>query len=428
MDDFIKRYIEYHKDTESPVSVHRWSVLTSIGALLGRKYFLQFGNSRIFPNLYTMCIGNPGSRKSSAIKSAKRLIFAAGYEAFAADKTSKEKFLLDLEGAVEEDLQSRNSNNRGGKTYNSVLEENLWGDDTALLDPKEVFIVADEFNDFSGVGNLEFFTTLGNLWDWDDDKKPYSYRLKNSKSVSIFQPTVSILGGNTPDNFARAFPPEIIGGGFFSRLLLIHAPETGKKIADPPVPRAADTEELVKIFTKIFTTPLGASEKSSEARELLSDIYHKWRSLEDVRFRSYNSRRHTQLHKLCLICSAARSSSIITAEVVIEANTYLSGAELGMSKALGEFGKNRNSDVANKIVDLLNDARRPLHIKDIWPHVHKDLEKVTQLGEIMNSLVFADKVMYHKDKPSGYLAKNVIKAAAEFVDWNLLTDEERVGL
>jgi hypothetical protein len=44
-------------------------------------------------------------------------------------------------------------------------------------------------------GNLDFLSTLGALWDWDDEGATYKQRFKNSKSISIFQPTISLLGG-----------------------------------------------------------------------------------------------------------------------------------------------------------------------------------------------------------------------------------------
>ncbi|MFK5283171.1 hypothetical protein ACI3PL_26730, partial [Lacticaseibacillus paracasei] len=78
--------------------------------------------------------------------------------------------------------------------------------------PAESFIAADEFNNFIGLGNTDFISILGELWDYEG---VYDYRLKNSKSVFIPYPTISILGGNTPTGFSQAFPPESIGQGFF---------------------------------------------------------------------------------------------------------------------------------------------------------------------------------------------------------------------
>ena len=116
-------YFEYVKDTESPKIFHRWSLIASVGALLGRQYYMPFGTTRIFPNQYIMLIGNPGTRKSSAIKTAKKILAHTGYDTFAAEKTTKEKFLLDLEGAPEGENygQYNTGNSRRKSTANQIL-------------------------------------------------------------------------------------------------------------------------------------------------------------------------------------------------------------------------------------------------------------------------------------------------------------------
>lgn len=111
-------YFDYVRDTEPPVIFHRWSLLSSLGALLGRQVWIPFGSFRIFPNQFVMLIAEPGARKSTAIKTARKLLSKAGYDKFAAEKTSKEKFLLDLEG-VEESSDSQVSE--------KLVMENLLG-------------------------------------------------------------------------------------------------------------------------------------------------------------------------------------------------------------------------------------------------------------------------------------------------------------
>lgn len=181
MTTIFDKYFEYTADTEPPIIFHRWSLVTSIGAMLGRQFFLPFGDFRIAPNMYVMLLGDPGTRKSTSIKTAKRIVMAAGYDKFAAERTSKEKFLLDLEGVEGDD---------GTVLDNNAAMRNIFGDDFVAGDPREVFICADEFNEFVGSSNLEFLSLLGNLWDWDSPDAPFKQRLKTSRSVTIYQPTV----------------------------------------------------------------------------------------------------------------------------------------------------------------------------------------------------------------------------------------------
>lgn len=437
---FIDAYIEYTKESEPPAIYHRWCAISMIAAMLGRSIYFEHGHFRVFPNLYVMLIGEPGARKSTSIKVMKKIASNADYEKWAADKTTKEKFLLDLEGHVTDEMQDALNDKRLGKQYDKIMEQNLWGT-TGVADkePRETFIAADEFNEFAGAGNLEFYTTLGNLWDWDDDNKPFTQRLKNSRSVSIYQPTINILGGNTPENFARAFPPEIIGQGFLSRMLLVHGERSGRKYTFPPVPTKEKTDAIIGLLrTLISKAAIGSLERSAEADALLDRIYREWHELADVRFRSYSTRRFTQLLKLSIIVCVSNAAIIrdgcgneslsleLSARDVIIANTYLSAIEILMPRALGEFGKAKNSDVANKILDLLNTAKRPMLMKDIWKEVNRDLDKITQLSELLASLQQAEKIQYVKEM--GFLAKRSIAKKIDYVDWSVLTEEERKGV
>jgi len=367
-----------------------------------------------------MFIGDAASRKSSAIKISKKLLGAADYENFSADKTSKEKFLLDLEGVVEDDgLTAKEA------AYDFTTSQNLWGEQN-FREPKEVFIVADEWNEFAGTGNLEFYTLLGNLWDWDDERRDYSYRLKNSRSVSIFQPTVNILGGNTLENFSKAFPPEIIGQGFLSRMILIHGVKSDRKYTIPLTPPESATEKIVSSFRSIRATSPTAAIISDRANKMYDKLYRGWREIDDVRFKSYSNRRFTQLLKLSLIITASKGSCEISEEVVIIANTTLSASEEFMPRALGEFGKSKNSDTANKVMEVLNKTNRAMGLKDIWKQVHSDLEKISQLTDILQALQQAERVMLIPGK--GWLPRNKPIETQEFVDWSLLTEEERGSL
>ena len=411
MGDFFSSYLEYTDNTESPKIFHRWSAIAGLGAFLGRQYYFQHGHFTIYPNVYSMLIGSPGTRKSTAIKLMRKILVEAGYNTIAADKSTKEKFLLDLAGEKDEGALA---------TPEEILEQNLFGDSNAQ--DCEMFIMADEFNDFFGNGNIEFISLLGTLWDYSG---VYRNRIKNGKSVSINNPTVSILGGNTPTGFSIAFPTEILGQGFFSRILLIYGEPNGKRIPFPKPPDAEQTRAIVETLRTIKQTAYGAARLTSGAQKLLERIYELPASLDDVRFESYSTRRFTHLLKLCLITSAARSSNEITERDVIGANTILSYTEQLMPKALGEFGKAKHSDVTHKIVQLLDSTSRVLTYKEIWKHVSSDLEKMSDLSTLLQNLATADKIQLVPGG-SGFLPKKKVieQRDSSVLDYSILTDEE----
>lgn len=336
----------------------------------------------------------------------------AGYNNFAAKKTRQEKFLLDMaEKAAGED-----------HIEDTILEQNLWGEDTANGNIAESLIAADEFNNFIGAGNTEFMSILGELWDWGDEV--FDYKLKNSKSVYLNQPTVSILGGNTATGMSTCFPPDTIGQGFFSRLLIVHAEPTGVKRTWMPL---ADEELEEKLIARLHATKeymIGEITLTPESDKLLDKIYKAWQPLDDVRFASYANRRFPILLKLVLILCINNLSIKITEKEVIYANTLLTAVERKMSAALGEFGKGKNSDITHKVLRFIDDAIAPCMFKDIWKQVYSDLERREQLMEILGNLLVADRI---QSVEHGYLAKKQARFCEEdsTVDWSLLTEDER---
>lgn len=425
--DFIDTYIKYREQTEPPYIYHRWAAISAIAAALGRNMYFPFGDQRIFPNLYVMLIGEPAARKSTAIKQMKGILADSGYNSFAADKTRQEKFLMDLAGVQEDGATTKK-----GNTFNDTTTlENLWGNTEDSGGPKEVYIASDEFSDFTPPGSGEFYTLLGNLWDYDEEKKSFTHRLKNSVSLEIYQPTINILGGITPELFSKTFPPEIIGTGFLSRMIMIHGERSSRKYHIPKKGDNLIKEKLSEHLQNLRSINVGEISYTSEADDLLSNLYSGWEELDDVRFRSYSSRRYTQLIKLCLIYFASSytgaQTAQITPELIIRANTTLTAAERIMPLALGEFGKNKNSAVQNVIMEMISNARKPLSITEIWPQVMKDIEKIHILSDIIMGLRTAGKIQQIAGT-AGFLACKKIGKAVEHVDWSLLTREEREGI
>lgn len=409
-DNFLSAYLEYTTDTECPIVFHRWSALSMLGAWLGPNLSFGLGHFTVKPNLYVMLMGSPGTRKSTAIKIAASTLSKVGYTRIAADRSTKEKFLLDLAGV--EDEQS-------GTVGTLSVEENIFGAEAG--DAAEILIAADEFNSFIGNGNIEFLSMLGVLWDYNG---VFKNRVKNSKSVEIKDPTVSILAGNTPTGFSLAFPVESIGQGIFSRILLVHGEPSGKKITFPKPPSLAATKEILDYLVAIRRDCVGTLNLTPQAELLLDKIYKSHEGIGDVRFESYSNRRFTHLLKLCIIVTASRISTTITEWDVIFANTILTHTEHSMPQALGAFGKARHSDVSHKVLQVLETSQGLVSLKDLWGHTHTDLDRMSDLADILRNLVAADKIIQHS---TGFLLRRkVIEEVSDgLVDYSLLTEEER---
>jgi hypothetical protein len=352
--------------------------------MLGRSIHLPFGDSKIFPNQYVMLIGVPGTRKSSAINTVRKLMQSAGYTAFAPNNTTKEKFLIDLHKGTE--------TAEGFTTIMDILGESR---------KSEIMIPADEFTDFIGAGNAEFPQLLGVLWD---NVQSYEVRMKNSPSFKIAEPCVNILSGSTTTMFANAFDPKLIGQGYTSRLILVHGNRTGVKITIPPAPDKAQVARFSGIFQRIRAELRGAVSFNQEAYDAIDWIYANWDEIDDIRFNNYGSRRHTHLLKLAMTFASLECRMEVVVEDVISAHTLLCITEEEMPKALGEIGKGRHSEVANKAVEyissIFSSTNKSVEMQDIWKHVCQDLDGIRQLGDVLQGLTQAGKIQQVR---GGYL-------------------------
>lgn len=430
----IDLYLETYGGSEPPESFQRWCFLTGLSSMLGRRTFFQHGAFNLYPTIYAMMVGVPGTRKSTAIKQLKSLMRQAGYSAFAADKTTKEKFLVDLDGSHDEqELQAKEA----GEKVNICLD-NLFADSYDPDAPKEIFICADEFYDFMGQQNIDFISLLGNLWDFTGT---FEYKIRHGKKVVIPEPTVSLLGGCTFETFSMVFPAAVMGQGFLSRLLMVFAEPTGRKITWPTPPDGTKVGILANSIALPFNLLKPDSLQlvpSASALKLLDELYQDWSDLADPRLRHYSNRRFSHLLKLLQVCFMARMllhfpdkvvpGRLLEVETcdVIAANTYLSAIEHNMPKALGEFGRSKNSLVQQTILEYLRGCDDAVDLRSIWKVVSRDLDDQRMLSSILMGMAAADLVHFVAGR--GWYAVAKRRALEAHVNIELLSESERKQL
>ena len=404
MTPLLKDIIKLAENQEAADFSYLWAGLSCIAAQLARNVYIPFGNGKIYPNLYVMFVGDPGKRKSTAIKDLKKRIKAAGYQNICGDKVTMQKYLLDLAGVGEGSIEDSN-----------ITEFNL-GITLGANDYVESYINQDEFSDFIGINNYPFISLLGNFWDIDE---PYVYRTKNGQSIEIPSPIVNILGATTPSQFNTIFPPAISEQGFLSRLIIVNIPESKRKIARP-LPSDANVIEKVVDGLKAVRKLSGELVMSDAVWAKLEEIYLSWKPVEDTRFAHYSTRRHTQLLKLCILSTCSRYTIEMSVDDVVFANTLLSFTEHFMPQALGQFGKNKDGDVNSKVISYLRSSfPTAKSLQDIIIPISTETD-VLSLQKILTNLVVAEKVVATSN--GKYLPKlpSYKDIKTSHVDWSML--------
>lgn len=383
----IDRYLEMVEDTESPRLFHVWCFLSGISACLGRRVWLPFGESKVWGNQFVLLVGPPAARKSTAINIAVKCVKKATKVRFAPDDTSGQRQGL-IKHMMGDDLEGEEGKLLEAKMSTAVdvagIEDTLSTIEiTDTRDAHVTYIAASEFTSFMGHGNTELITFLGKMWDGED----YQYQLKNSNDW-LRDPLVNLIGGSTPTNIASAFPPEAIGQGFTSRLILVYSNTKYKSIPRPPKFDEKLKAEIEDIFRYAFYQASGPMEETKEAWGVFNDLYEYDPKIKDPRFTYYVGRRHTHLQKIAMALAVARRSMTIDKCDVETAHRLLTYTENYMPEALGEFGMSPLGAAKQKLLEYLAMSKAPIPLTGIWAVMHRDMKMVdfqNTLAELVNA-------------------------------------------
>jgi hypothetical protein len=208
-------------------------------------------------------------------------------------------------------------------------------------------------------------------------------------------------------------------------MLFIYGEPTGVKHTIPKAPDLELQAKLIKQLHSIKQKVHGEIKLDPKAYDLLDKIYKSDYSLHDPRFEAYESRRLQHLLKLCIVIAASKEQTEITEDTVVHANTVLTITDHLMPRALGEFGRAKNSTATHKVMDIINKARFPVSFQAIWQQAYQDIESRNMLMDILGNLTVAHKIQSVGNE--GFLP--VKKVAADVddatVNWDLLTKHER---
>jgi len=384
---FLHTYLKYVANTESPTIMQVWSAISAASACMGRHLYLPFGIGDIYPNMFVLLVGPPGTRKSQAIKYASKLVAESTNVRFAPDDTGGQRqgLIAAMEG--DENLDSEDQQFEIMDNAAMVADITSIGNLQVTMgrpeDKHHMFACASEFGTFMGEANSNTTRFLNKVWDGED----YKYKLSNSEKV-LKEPLMTIVGGTTTADIARILPAEAIGQGFMSRWILVHAPNKEKRVARPFM-HDEYKPALCDVFHNLSREMSGAIEESKAAGKYLDYMYtHETVNIQDTRFVYYGERRHTHLIKLAMVLAAASGSQVLSVEDVEQAENILAHTEARMPDALGEFGLTNEGAAKQKMLEFLQASNAPVTLAILWQIMRNDMTRVAfsnTVSDLVNS-------------------------------------------
>lgn len=368
--DWISSYIEFCRNTESPLSYHTWSAISTIASTLQRRVFMRWGHDIIRANQYIVLIGPAGqTRKAGPIKMSARFLNEASVQ-ISSNKLTLEALIHRMQDKPEQ-----------------YIEE----DTRAMRLHCSMACISDELSVFLGEANVPLLAALTDLYDSPDTWK---YETKSKGEEKVAGVCINLFAGSAATWLPHILPREAIGGGFTSRVIFVVEQHKRQIIADPNLnpPDMELYKALVHDLQQIKQMT-GEFFFDDQARALYVAWYNRQEKniqnnvlpIADPRFASYISRRATHVKKVAIAVSASRGTTrVITSEDFERARKILEAAEAKMPGAFRGMGESRFAAATDAVMDFImakGSVRRSEVLRLYWRDV--DAWTMQQIEQVL---------------------------------------------
>jgi hypothetical protein len=220
--------------TEASDAYHFAAVWTRCAVALGRRVRFPYGMG-LFPNVYLVCFGPTGDRKSTATRRAMEL--GADFKVV-----------------------------RGGGSGEGLADE------FSKADVGEGFLLyTEELSQILRPGRWDGATLIPFLTQCFDCPPRYEVKFRKSP-VKLEQPTPSLLAGTTPDWFWQDFRARDFQGGFGNRIFFL----TGARKPALPLPESPNLDGISRAVNALAVVTPGELRLEARARGLWEEFYVAW--------------------------------------------------------------------------------------------------------------------------------------------------------
>lgn len=355
---FLTDFVLATRGIETPTHLCFWSAIWAISSALKRDAFFKWFPDPLYPNFFIVLVAPPRlCAKSTAVRQFGEKV-VSDFTKFYPDpvmKFSKEVNLLRTK-VTPEALEIALVPKEGVPI--KVGDENFIGSRGS-----ECAVVVSELATF--LGKQKYNTGLINkLVDLYDCKDVDSSSTVGRGEVTFKNIYFTLIGATTVKGINESIPEEAMGGGFLSRLMLVHAPRPTRAYPEPrEVIGAPSREELAKRLAWIANNAQGEYYFSEEAQLYYNKLYAKHRKklmTENDADMDMKSRFDIHLRKLALIMKAQRYEvgREITLEVLIEAENILNATYEGARGITKEVGISAYNKAYNTTKDLVKQRKK----------------------------------------------------------------------
>jgi len=366
-------YLEYTIHSESPEAFHKWTCLSMISGIVGKKCWIKFNYFTVYPNLYLILVSLPGvGKKSTALRIGEAMV-----------KESEADIVIQYDSLTPQALMIELD-----ESYRMIEtpSKKMFGSSSMTVFASELVTLLG-----GGPGMVEFLT------DIYDSGKSFEYKTKGAGKLEIKSPCLNVMGCVTTDIFANKILQDAVAGGFISRSIVVYANK--RKAISPfemPPPEAIKARQRVIDRLSAVKDLFGEVVFTNEAKDVVETWYDKeFNPKDDVQKNlEFNSRKHAHVAKTAMLLALSDLTTIIDVKHLDEAIDLMDEVEHYMKLVHMSAGAAEHSETLLKILSTINTYGKVDEV-DILTLFLGDtsLEKFTEQIELMIRVQYITLVM-----------------------------------
>ena len=374
-------YLLWSQGSEVPLAWHFWTAVAVMGASCRRNLHIPMGNHVVYPNHYCLFIGPTGMRKSTAIKTGRRIVDRLNHFLELADTPVHDRIRVIPEKVTPE-------------RFLSIMESHLVTDasgavrrseSVALVCPDELAVLLGK-NAFHSDVMIHLLT---NLYDCPDEWQTSTI---TRETETLYNVALSFLAGSTPDWVRTSVSEDIFGGGFMGRCVLIFRESSGRRF---PRPMPLDPVVRDELARRLISWVQLSRQEMPVVYEAWEDIYDPWYTdLKDRieagdtehNMRGYFERKPTHVLRLAVVIALSKSELMISGDTMREAMDILDHEEKFIVEGIAEISIHPNAEKLARIRNIIHRNGNMISRSALYRKAHKFIGSAKEMDNAFEQL------------------------------------------
>lgn len=392
----LDRYRHYCDTLESPDVYIEYSFYSLISACLQRRLWLGDKDREIYPNLYIIFVGPPGTGKTVAAKANAKIL-----QQF---KRLKKNKVDEYEDVIH---VAPDATNMEALVYKlAQISDAFIPEDGVVRGHASLTFISEELGNLFRKNHDDLIAFLCQGFDGDDYKK----ETRHSGCDYIKKMCLNLLGSTTPAWLRDSIASTAIDQGLTARMIFING---GRPTKVNLIHTLSSSQiaclEYIREYCRTLTLINGRCSFTPEAYDYFNNWYVDFRSKldkgivlnPDKRLENYYSRKRIHAMKLSMVIHFSDNHNLLIGKQSIEKSlNTLDRIEMNMHEAFASSSRNPVHTLSVNILKLLKAKDKPYKLTQLYMHFH-DEGGMEQIEMALKFLLQTEQIKCYQDSNSG---------------------------